>query len=258
MNSAKLNKTILIILAIVIVAALAALTPKVYHAIRVAHAPKIEGAWQGTVTAGPSSLRGVLKIAKSNGVYHVTVDSIDQRTADIPATKFVYDYPAVTVELAPGVSYEGKVDPAGKQMSGTWKQAGLNLPLTLQWTATPDKIPELMTPSDYQAGPGAQGAWQGTLQAGPTSLRLRLRIGANAEGAWRAEMDSVDQGVNGIAATSASFDAPTVKLNFNQIGGSFQGDLNGDKSQLAGTWTQGGQTFPLKLEREADKERTQR
>ena len=61
MNSAKLNKTIFIISVIVIVAALAALTPKVYHAIRVAHAPKIEGAWQGTVTAGPSSLRGVLR-----------------------------------------------------------------------------------------------------------------------------------------------------------------------------------------------------
>jgi hypothetical protein len=103
--------------------------------------------------------------------------------------------------------------------------------------------------------PGIEGAWQGTLQAGPASFRLRFKISANAGGAWRAELDSLDQGVNGIAATSASFDAPIVKLSFNQIGGTFQGDLSADKTQLTGDWTQSGQTFPLKLEREADKKR---
>lgn len=258
MNSAKLNKIVLIVSILVIVAALAALSPKVYHAVRVAHAPGIEGAWQGAVSTGQNSLRGVLKIVKTNGVYHATVDSIDQRVADIPVSNFVYDYPKVTVELAPGVTYEGEVDSAGKKMTGTWKQAGVDLPLTLQWTATPDKIPEPMKPSQYQAGPGAQGSWQGTLQAGPASFRLKFRIGSSADGACHAELDSVDQGVNGIAATSASFDAPTVKLSFNQIGGSFQGDLSADKTQLDGNWMQSGQTFPLKLEREADKERMRR
>lgn len=155
MNAAKLNKIILIASIFVVVAALASMSPKVFHAIYAARAPKNEGAGQE----------------------------------------------AVTVK------------------------------------------------SDHRAGEGAQGAWQGTLQAGPMSLRLRFRIAANPDGAWRAEMDSVDQGVKAMAASAASFDAPTVKLNFNQIGGSFQGDLNADNSQLAGTWTQSGQTFPLKLER---------
>ncbi len=250
MNSAKLNKIILVVSILLIVAALASLSPKIYHAIRAARAPNIEGAWQGTLQIQQASLRGVLKIGKSNGLYHATLDSIDQRLADIPVSKLVYDYPTVTAELPSlGASYEGKVDPAGRQMSGTLKQANLKLPWTLQWTATPDKIPEPMAESDYQPGSAAQGAWQGTLRAGPIPLRLNFRIGANADGACRAEMDSVDQGVTALAASSASFDAPTVKVNFNQIGGAFQGDLSADQSQLAGTWTQGGKTFPLTLKR---------
>ena len=250
MNSAKLNKIILVASIIVIVAALASLSPKISHALRAARAPKIEGAWQGTLQIQQASLRGVLKIAKTHGDYHAAFDSIDQRLTDIPVSKFVYDYPMVRAELSSlGATYEAKVDSAGRQMSGDWKQRGVNVPLTLERTATPYQMAEPMAESDYQAGSGAQGAWQGTLQAGPMSLRLRFRIGANADGAWRAEMDSVDQGVTALAASSASFNAPTVKMNFNQIGGAFQGDLNADQSQLAGTWTQGGQTFPLKLER---------
>ena len=84
-----------------------------------------------------------------------------------------------------------------------------------------------------------------TLAVGLTGARATR----DEQRAVRAEMDSVDQGVTALAASSASFDAPTVKVNLNQIGGSFQGDLSADKSQLAGSWTQGGQTFPLKLER---------
>jgi len=250
MNSAKLNKIILVASIILIVAALASLSPKIYHAIRAARAPKIEGAWQGTLQIQQASLRGVLKIGKTNGVYHATLDSIDQRLAGIPVSKFVYDYPMVRAELSSlGATYEAKLDSSGRQMAGDWKQGGVTVPLTLERTDTPWQMAGPMAESDYQAGSGPQGAWQGTLQAGAMSLRLKFRIGPNADGAWRAEMDSVDQGVTALAASSASFDAPTVKVNFNQIGGSFQGDLNADQSQLAGTWTQGGQTFPLKLER---------
>jgi hypothetical protein len=178
------------------------------------------------------------------------MDSIDQRLPDIPVSKIEYDYPAVTVELASlGANYVAKLDAGGKVLAGDWKQGKSSMPLTLDRTLTPDKISEPMAESDYQAGAGPQGAWQGALQVNGVSLRLKLRFGTNSDGTWQAEMDSVDQGAKALVASSVDFDAPTVKVKFSQIGGAFEGDLDAARNHLDGTWTQVGKEFPLKLAR---------
>jgi hypothetical protein len=248
MNSGK--KIALIGGILALVAALVFVLPPIYHAVQRARAPLLTGAWQGTIHLPQASLRCVLKIARSNGVYHATLDSIDQRLADISVSKIEYDYPTVTVELSSlGANYVAKLDATGKQMVGDWKQAKMTFPLTLERTANPDKISEPMAESDYQPGAGPQGAWQGALQINGVSLRLKFRFGTNSDGTWRGEMDSVDQGVKALVASSVEFDAPTVKVKFSQIGGAFEGDLDAPRNHLDGTWTQVGKEFPLKLAR---------
>jgi hypothetical protein len=250
MNTAKLKTAALVVVILAVLAGLALLVPKIFHAVRQARAPRIVGAWEGSVQANEIQLRVVLKIARSNGVYSATADSIDQRVADIPVSKLVYDYPSLVAEFQGlGGNYVAKLDSLGKEMSGTFKTPNGSLPLVLKFTTNPDKIGEAMAESDYKGGTGPQGAWQGTLQAGGMALRLNFKIGTNADGTYRAEMDSVDQGVTGMPASSVSFDAPAVKVEFKQIRGTFQADLSADNSQFKGTWTQMGKTFPLTVDR---------
>jgi uncharacterized protein (TIGR03435 family) len=92
------------------------------------------------------------------------------------------------------------------------------------------------------------GAWQGTLNAGK-ELRLVLTISNAAQGGLTGMMYSIDQGGQGLAASSLTLQGTTVRMSVAGIGGTFEGQLSPDGSSIAGTWTQGGKTLPLTLKR---------
>jgi uncharacterized protein (TIGR03435 family) len=93
------------------------------------------------------------------------------------------------------------------------------------------------------------GTWQGTLQAGK-ELRTVLKITKGDAGAgWKAVLFSIDQGGQGIPASSVTFQAPTLKFSIAAIDGSYEGKLSADGSSLSGTWTQGDHPLPLTLKR---------
>ena len=53
--------------------------------------------------------------------------------------------------------FQGKLDPKGQSIAGTWKQLGKTWPLTLTKMAAPDPKPTL---------------WEGKLKAGVSELRI--------------------------------------------------------------------------------------
>src|ERR1700728_4086159 len=94
---------------------------------------------------------------------------------------------------------------------------------------------------------GIEGTWQGTLHAG-RDLRLVVKITGDGA-ATKAMMYSIDQGGDGIAASSASFTGGTLTFAIQMIDGKYEGKLAADGKSIAGTWTQGGSPLPLVLER---------
>jgi hypothetical protein len=107
----------------------------------------IEGLWQGTLKAGAISLRVVFKIEKKpDGSLTGTLDSIDQGAKDIPVSEVRLQEGDVRFQVNAvfGV-YEGKLAPDGATMTGTWKQGGASLPLTLERV---NKIPEVRRPQE--------------------------------------------------------------------------------------------------------------
>ena len=64
-----------------------------------------------------------------------------------------------------------------------------------------------------------------------------------------ATLDSLDQGANGIPATAVTRSGESIKTAFKQIGGSFEGTLDKDRTAITGKWTQAGSTFSLTLKR---------
>jgi len=93
------------------------------------------------------------------------------------------------------------------------------------------------------------GDWQGTLSAGGANLRLVLHVSKAADGSLKANLDSVDQGVN-IPVNSVTFKDSRLSLSLEMIHGSYEGKISTDGNVISGTWTQ-GQPFPLEFKRPA-------
>ena len=94
----------------------------------------------------------------------------------------------------------------------------------------------------------AAGLWLGTIHAGSTNLRIALHISRSADG-LHGTMDSLDQGADGIPITSVSQEGNAVKFAVRSVGGSYEGTLSEDSTQLKGTWTQLGNSLPLDFKR---------
>jgi uncharacterized protein (TIGR03435 family) len=113
----------------------------------------IADTWQGTLHAG-RDLRTVVKITKADdGGYKAVFYSIDQGGDGLPVTKITVDGTTVkmTLTMIAG-TYEGKLSPDGKTITGTWSQGPTPLPLILtratpetEWTIPPPtpKLPPM-------------------------------------------------------------------------------------------------------------------
>jgi hypothetical protein len=92
------------------------------------------------------------------------------------------------------------------------------------------------------------GDWQGTLDTGQAQLSLALHITKGDDDSYRATLDSIDQGANGIPVTSVSLKGSKLSLVVDAVNGTYEGNVNADGTQIAGTWSQ-GQSFSLNFTR---------
>jgi len=93
------------------------------------------------------------------------------------------------------------------------------------------------------------GEWAGTLQAGETQLHLVLHLSKDAQGAWQAKLDSLDQAVFGMEASRILQSQDTLSFELDSVGGKFHGTLLPDHKTIRGIWEQGGTALPLKFEK---------
>jgi len=210
-------------------------------------AQDIAGDWQGTLKTGGAELRLVLHIMRNpDGSLKATMDSVDQGANGIPIKSASLNNSKLTLDVpAVNGSYEGTVNKDASGIDGTWTQSQ-SLPLDFKRTTTPIKTEHKPAqPSDID------GAWMGTLDSGAVKLRVVFHI-TNTEDGLTATMDSPDQGMNGMPTTSVTRNGAALKIEAKQIGGSYEGTINKDLSQIDGTWSQGAGSLPLVLKRVKD------
>ncbi len=94
----------------------------------------VEGSWQGTLDAGGTMLRLILKITKAaDGSFAASLDSPDQESNNLPINALTATSDSLTFEMKYiGASYEGKFNKERTEVSGNWHQGGGALPLTLK------------------------------------------------------------------------------------------------------------------------------
>ncbi|MBZ5505072.1 MAG: hypothetical protein LAO78_06265 [Acidobacteriia bacterium] len=93
----------------------------------------IVGDWNGTLDVQGTKLRLVLHVKKNaDGKLTATIDSLDQNANGIPVSAIEQTGNNVKLELSSiAAAYQGKLNPAGNEMVGEWKQGGA-LPLTFR------------------------------------------------------------------------------------------------------------------------------
>ena len=79
-----------------------------------------------------------------------------------------------------------------------------------------------------------------------------VRIERKADGAWGGSIDIPDQGLKGLALEKVDIKGMAATFSIAGIAGTptFAGDLSADQQSIAGTFSQGGASFPFKLTRQ--------
>ncbi len=210
----------------------------------------LQGVWKGALKVGKDVLHLNLKIAEpSPGTFQAQMDSVDQGAMNMPVTSLTYQRPAVQFQMDQiNGSYAGNLSERGDELVGTWTQMGKKYPLTFDLARTNAPV---VSDADKDFGSGApnqiQGHWKGILKVGKVELHILFHIASMPDDSYSATMDSPDQGAVGIAASSAKFTYPNVRLTWNGLG-YFAGTLNNGK--LSGVWHQGKVSLPLKLQKD--------
>jgi fermentation-respiration switch protein FrsA (DUF1100 family) len=205
----------------------------------------IEGVWEGQLKVGPTSLRLVFHFEKADdGAWHGTMDSPDQGAEGIPLGSVALEGNRVeaTVPSIRGV-FTGTMSADGSRLEGTWRQGASELPLRLtRGTGGAPPSPPAPVPDVDVAGD-----WLGTLAVGGLELRIVFHFTQGNDGALHGTMDSPDQGAEGIPLGRIEGEGMKIRVEVPAVGGVYEGVVDADGGRIDGTWSQGGQSFPLTL-----------
>jgi len=99
-----------------------------------------------------------------------------------------------------------------------------------------------------------EGNWAGTLDVGRAKYRLVINV-FQTNDAYVATIDSVDQGVRSIPFKKLVARTDSLHAMAPALAADYQATLNSDRTELSGTWSQVGKSWPLAFKRltEADK-----
>ncbi|HSE31337.1 MAG TPA: alpha/beta fold hydrolase [Pyrinomonadaceae bacterium] len=93
-----------------------------------------------------------------------------------------------------------------------------------------------------------EGSWNGTLEAGGQKLRLVVTVTKSDAGTYAGKLDSLDQGAT-IPIDTITVNGDAVRLEIKSPAIVYEGTLNKERTELTGTFSQGGEQYPLTFKR---------
>jgi pimeloyl-ACP methyl ester carboxylesterase len=109
-------------------------------------APDVDGNWLATLEVGGAKLRLALKIKKSGDSYTARLDSLDQGAKDLPIDSIVLNGNKLSFSATNlGLNYEGTLNAAADEITGTFKQSTITMPLVFKRIAD---VPKLNRPQE--------------------------------------------------------------------------------------------------------------
>jgi hypothetical protein len=209
-------------------------------------APPPAGHWEGTIQVPGQALEIQVDLAsRAPGAWQGTISIPAQNVKALPLTDIAADGAAVTfgMKMVPGAPvFKGTLSKDGKSMTGDFTQGGAAFPFALTWKGEAQLVEA--PPKNKPVAKELEGAWEGTLDANGTKLRLVLKL-ANKDDAATGTLTSLDQGGIELPVSSIVQTASHLAVTVPSVSGAFEGDLK--EGRLDGTWTQGPASLPLVL-----------
>jgi hypothetical protein len=211
----------------------------------------MRGHWSGTIQAPGGSLGMEVDLDKTSDGWIGSISIPAQNASGMPLDNISFADAKGTFRLKGGPgdpTFTGTLSADGKTLDGNFVQGPMSLPLKLSRTGEANVVvPKPSPPVADQF----LGTWEGSINFGQT-LRVVVTITNTKTGA-EAQMLSPDQGnakipVGGITALGSK-----LLLLVPAVGGSYQGDINKEGTQIDGTWTQLGMMTDLVLKKSAVK-----
>ena len=205
------------------------------------------GHWSGSVELPNQALAMEADLDKgANGwIGSISIPAQNASGIALDAISFTDGKCIFHLKGAPGdPTFTGALSADGKTMAGDFTQGGATF--RFQFTRTGDpKVEE--TKASPALAKEFLGTWEGTLE-GP-GLRLVLKMSNDAGGA-KAVLNSLDQGSE-IPVSAIDQKDSKLTLAVKMVGGKYEAEIDKEGSELNGTWTQGPNSFPLKLKKAA-------
>lgn len=216
----------------------------------------VAGYWAGAITPPNQPLPiGVELIAPTSGsAWQGKIDIPAQGLRGFALTGIKVDGLAVEFAL-PGLPgdphFSGTLSADGKSISGDFTQGANSLPFRLEQTSKPAAPVREPLPAQGVAGDSLPGKWIGAIAPFPNiELRLALELSADTAGKVGGVLVSLDQGNARIPLPLFTEDKGEVRFETPPaVAGSFAGKLNADGSEIAGEWSQRGNSVPLVFKR---------
>ncbi|MEK7315185.1 MAG: alpha/beta fold hydrolase, partial [Candidatus Eisenbacteria bacterium] len=92
--------------------------------------------------------------------------------------------------------------------------------------------------------PAITGTWEGKLAG---RIRFIVHLSRDDAGGWRASADSPDQNAMGLTVDAVTVEGDSLRFTMRQLGGDYGGRINAARTEIDGTWKQGGAAIPLLL-----------
>jgi CubicO group peptidase (beta-lactamase class C family) len=98
------------------------------------------------------------------------------------------------------------------------------------------------------------GHWEGAIDVPGTKLEVNLDFVKQADGSWKGDISIPAQGAKDLPLAGIKAEGADVAFAIAGIPGNptFKGQMSADGARIAGTFSQGGGTFPFELVRAAD------
>lgn len=207
----------------------------------------MRGHWSGSLEGPTGSLAIEVDLDKADSGWIGSISIPAQGASGLPLDQISFNSGKASFHLkgVPGdPTFTATLSADGKVLQGNFVQGGASQPLKLSRTG--EAKVEVPKPSPVVA-PEFVGTWEGTLEAG-AELHLVLTI-TNGKAGAEAVLVSVDQGNAQIPVSGITQKETKLTLQVNAVAGSYDGEINKQGTEMNGTWTQAGNSFPLTLKK---------
>lgn len=199
----------------------------------------LSGHWESTsVVFGTEVQMNIDLVQQQDGSYIGTISQPGDGIRHIPLLSATLDNQLVLIIAREDQPFTGQISTDGSRIAGSMSVAGYEIPLTLIRNGDAQLPAHVSSPAVAAA---FEGIWQGSL----AGTQAEMTIVNHSDGTVSAKIINLSQGNMTIPAAEVTSEGNILNLNLSAISGSYTGQLNGDNTVIAGTFTQGGMRMPL-------------